>query len=201
MTRCSIDLLVITHDDTDHHNGVPFLLQRVHVRRAIMPASLRGTELCHLLIEHGCDVLLLQPGEQSQPLPAVRVLAPDLPVGASDNDLSLWVQLQVRNCNILLAGDAQELGTAAALASGFVSRCDVLLLPHHGRRNANAAHLLRRARPRACLASASSGDGATLQGDIARRFGTEVWSTGMHGTITISGVPIEIHSQQPASRR
>ena len=201
LARCSIDLLVITHDDTDHHNGVPFLLQRVHVRRAIMPASLRGTDLCHLLIEHGCDVLLLQPGEQSQPLPAVRVLAPDLPVGASDNDLSLWVQLQVRNCNILLAGDAQELGTAAALASGFVSRCDVLLLPHHGRRNANAAHLLRRARPRACLASASSGDGATLQGDIARRFGTEVWSTGMHGTITISGVPIEIHSQQPASRR
>ncbi|MFT4514156.1 MAG: competence protein ComEC [Planctomycetota bacterium] len=199
LTRCSIDLLVITHADTDHHNGVPFLLQRLHVRRAMMPASLDGTELHALLVEHGCEIMLLKPGEQSQPLPSVRVLAPDLPIGASDNNLSLWMQLQILDCNILLTGDAQELGTAAALASGFVTRCDVVVLPHHGRRNANAPHLLRRARPHACLASATTGDGQTLQGDVARAFGAKLWSTGLHGTIMLRGDPIGITSLQPSS--
>lgn len=199
LTRCSIDLLVITHEDTDHHNGVPFLLQRLHVRQAIMPASLRDTELHTMLLEHGSEIILLKPGGQSQPLPAIHVLAPDLPAGASDNDLSLWLQLQINDCNILLTGDAQELGTAAAIASGFVTRCDVLLLPHHGRRNANAPHLLQRTQPHACLASATTGDGQTLQGDVARKFGADLWSTGMHGTITLRGDPIGITSQQPRS--
>ena len=57
-----------------------------------------------------------------------------------------------------------------------------------------AYHLLRRARPHACLASASSSDGQTLQGKVARQFGADVWSTGMHGTITLRGDPIDITS-------
>jgi competence protein ComEC len=200
LTRSSIDLLVITHEDSDHHNGVPFLLQRLRVQRAIMPAGMRDTDLHALLLDHGCDIMLLKPGEQSQPLPAVHVLAPNLPDGASDNDLSLWMHLQIYDCDILLTGDAQELGTAAAIASGFVTRCDVVLLPHHGRRNANAPHLLQRSRPHACLASATTSDGQTLLGDVARKFGAELWSTGMHGTITLRGNPVRITSQQPRHR-
>ena len=200
-TRHSIDLLVITHDDTDHHNGVPFLLQRLRVRKAIMPRSLRKTELYTLLLHHGCEVILLTPGEQSRPLPVAHVLAPDLPAHASDNDQSLWLQLQIHDCHILLTGDAQELGIATAIASGFVTRCDVLLLPHHGRRNANAPHLLQRTQPNACLASATTGDGQTQQGNVASHFGADLWSTGMHGTITLHDNPITITSQHPRSRQ
>ena len=195
LRRRTVDLLVITHADLDHHNGVPLLLPRLRVRRVIMPAGLAESELHEQLLAHGCDVMLLHPGEQSQPLPDVHIHAPDLPAGASDNDLSLWVRLHINRTQVLLTGDAQELGVAAALASGFVRRCEVLVLPHHGRRNANAMHLLSRTRPDACLASAATGDGQTLLGDIARRFGADLWATGLHGTITLRGQPPSIATQ------
>jgi competence protein ComEC len=199
MSRRTVDLLVITHADQDHHNGVPFLLPQLQVRRAIMPAALGQTALHHELLQHGCDVMLLKPGQRSRPLPEVQVLAPDLPAAASENDLSLWVHLSIHQSSILLTGDAQELGVAAALASGFLHCCDVLVLPHHGRRNANAPHLLRRVRPRACLASATTQDGQTAIGEVARRFGADVWTTGLHGTITFDGRLASFTSQLPRS--
>ena len=200
LTRCTIDLLVITHDDLDHHNGVPYLLQRLKVLRAVMPAALEHSELHTLLIDHGCRTQLLQPGQQALLLPDTRVFAPDLPSDASDNDLSLWMDIEIQDTSILLTGDAQELGIAAALASGLVNRCDVLVLPHHGRRNANAPHLLRRTQPQACLASAATDDGTTLIGKVVRNFGADLWVTGLHGNIKLTGSPARISSQQPPNQ-
>ena len=200
LTRYTIDLLVITHADLDHHNGVPHLLQRLQVLRAVMPAALKDSELHSLLIAHGCQTRLLQQGQQAQPLPGTRILAPDLPTNASDNDLSLWIDIAIQDTSILLTGDAQELGVAAALASGFVTGCDILVLPHHGRRNANAAHLLRRAQPQTCLASAATADGKTMIGTVAQSFGADLWVTGLHGNIKLTGNPARISSQQPLTR-
>jgi len=186
LTRRTIDLLIITHADQDHHNGVPILTERLTITRALLPATLAGSAVDQALREHGCEVQLIRAGEQRNVLPEVRVFAPDLPPIARDNDRSLWLKATVGTTRILFTGDAQELGIATALASGFVQATDVLVLPHHGRRNQNAPHLLARARPRTCLASATSIDGATLLGPLARRFDAELWTTGLHGTITLT---------------
>ena len=84
-------------------------------------------------------------------------------------------------------GDAEALGTAAAIAQGIAQPSDVLLLPHHGRRNPTAVHLLQRVRPRVCIASAASADGDTALGLAARTFGADLWVTGQHGTIELLG--------------
>ncbi|MBL8754905.1 MAG: hypothetical protein JNK15_16490, partial [Planctomycetes bacterium] len=94
---------------------------------------------------------------------------------------------------VLSTGDAQELGVAAALQHGIARPSDVLVLPHHGRANANAPALLQRVRPRACLASAPAGDGDTDLGELVRRSGAELWSTGRHGTLTLLGDPARVH--------
>jgi beta-lactamase superfamily II metal-dependent hydrolase len=73
----------------------------------------------------------------------------------------------------------------------------VLVLPHHGRANANAHALLARVRPRACLASAATADGETRLGPLVRRFGAELWTTGVHGTITMSGAPPHCTGEVP----
>lgn len=180
-----LDLLVVTHADHDHHNGVAVLLQKLPIAAAVVPQALAESDLVRQLAAAGTTVRVLQPGERCEPAPHLRVQAPPLPAAAGDNDQSLWVSATLGPLRILLTGDAQELGTAAALAAGIATPHDVLVLPHHGRANANGPRLLERVAPRACLASAARADGDTVLGRIARRFGAELFVTGRDGDLWI----------------
>ncbi len=191
--RRRLDLLIVTHADSDHHAAIPALLTQVPVAAAVLPAALADSPLATALHRHGTTIRVLAAGDSWQPAPHLRVHAPTLPAGASDNDQSLWVSITIGNTRVLLTGDAQELGTAAAIADGIATAHDVLVLPHHGRPNANAAWLLQRVRPRACFASASLADGDTALGPIARRFGSELWVTGQHGTLWFEGATGRVH--------
>jgi competence protein ComEC len=186
LTTRRLDLLVVTHGDQDHHNGVAELLRRVPIRHAMLPTSLLDHPLAALLRAHGTIVAGLPPGGDVEPLPGLRVRAPRLPHGATDNDRSLWVRVSAGGVTTLFSGDAEALGTAAALAQGLAAPSDVLVLPHHGRGNPQAPALLRRVMPRWCFASASGDDGDTTLGSIARRFGCEVRVTGRHGALASS---------------
>jgi competence protein ComEC len=200
LTRRTLDLLVVTHDDQDHHNGVSYLAQRLALREAVLPAAMSSTPLCALLRARAGRVTLLSPGERIN-LSGLSIWAPPLPDEATDNDRSLWVRAHFGALEALLPGDAQEAGVAAALADGFASPADVLVLPHHGRPNCNAARLLQRVRPRACLASAAAPDGDTEVGALARRFGAEVWTTGRHGDLCFDGAAVRAKVAPPLLRR
>ncbi len=180
-----LDLLVVTHADQDHHNGVPLLLGPVHVARAVLPAGLAVGPLAAELHRRGVAVQVLAPGERLTPLPGLLVTAPDLPAAASDNDQSLWCRLLVANTSVLLTGDAEALGVAAALASGVAAPADLLVLPHHGRANPLGPRLLQRVAPRACFASAAGADGDTALGALARRGGGDLFVTGRVGNLEL----------------
>jgi competence protein ComEC len=190
LTVRALDWLVVTHGDADHQGGIPYLLQRVAVRAAILPAALADTDLAARLRAHGAFVHLLRPGQSLQAWPEVAVRAPLLPASASSNDASLWIAIDVAGTRILLTGDAAEAGTRAALAQGLAPPSAVLVLPHHGRANAAAPDLLRAVAPRLCLASAASGDGETALGTLARGSGADLWVTGLHGDLTVDLGPV-----------
>lgn len=197
LPRRTLDLLVVTHADQDHHNGIPFLLARTRVLRAIVPAALATHPLVEALRGHGAAITLLAPGERTTPAPHLVVSAPPLPAGASSNDQSLWASVTVGATRVLLTGDAEESGVAAAIAGGIAAPHDVLVLPHHGRANANARALLLCVQPRACLASAACGDGETALGPLVRHAGAELWVTGMHGSLALAGPGARIAGDQP----
>jgi competence protein ComEC len=180
-----LDALVVTHADADHHNGVAQLLGSVRVALAVLPQALADGALADALRAHGCRLLVLAPGAGAVPAAGIRVHAPPVPPAASDNDASLWASADVGGLRVLMTGDAQELGVATALAGGIATPHDVLVLPHHGRANANAVHLLRAVRPRCCLASAAAADGDTPQGALVRQRGAELWVTGRHGSLRL----------------
>jgi competence protein ComEC len=196
MPHRRLDLLVVTHADVDHHGGVGPLLERTRVAAAVLPTRLAGSPLAALLAAHGAAVEHLLPGERATPWPALLVGAPQLPAGAADNDHSLWVRADLGATSVLLTGDAQELGVAAALAQGLAPPADALVLPHHGRANANAARLLAAVSPRLALASAATGDGATRLGALLAARGVPLWTTGLCGAIWLPGAP---HGAQPVA--
>lgn len=184
-----LDALVITHGDLDHHNGVPALLAQVPIDRAILPAQLSGGRLHGELLAAGVPVELLPPGASTPVVPGLLAFAPRAAPGAGSNDQSLWLRVERGGTKVLLTGDAEALGIAAALADGVAQQADVLVLPHHGRWAPNLPELLRAVRPRACLASASSVDGDTAGGRAARRTGAQLWATGRHGDLTVEFAP------------
>jgi len=185
LERRRIDLLVVTHADTDHHDGVPWLLQRIPITNALLPRALASSSLADALRDHGTEVAFVGPGEHARPASHVVAAVPVVPEGASDNDHSAWVEARLGSATILCAGDAEATGTLAALAQDLVRPADVLVLPHHGRPNTAAANLLGVVRPRAALASADGADGDTALGGLARAFGADVFVTGTDGTIEL----------------
>ncbi|MGE3174838.1 MAG: ComEC/Rec2 family competence protein [Planctomycetota bacterium] len=188
--RRRIDLLVLTHADRDHTGAVLELLRRVPVRRAVLPEALRGSPVEVALRQHGVDTTLLSPGAAIAPLPALRVAAPVLPPApdggpASDNDRSLWVRIELGATSVLLTGDAEEAGVRAALAQGLAPPSDVLVLPHHGRPNAEALRLLDAVAPCCCLCSNLHGDGRSALGELATRLGVPTFATGLSGDLLL----------------
>lgn len=198
LRRRRIDWLVLSHSDHDHVSAVPELLARLHVVRAVMPAAMRGDELSSRLCAAGTATWFLEPGEVARPRPDLCIHAPD-PGSVDDNDGSLWVTAQFAGLRLVTPGDAGPAGIAAALASGNVQACDVLVLPHHGRPNDGAEALLRASSPRCCLASDRVADGASVLGELAARGGVPTFATATHGDLVVRGGRAGLHVRAEAS--
>lgn len=188
LRRRRIDLLVLTHGDHDHTSGVAALLQRVPVATAVVPTAMLDGKVVRQLRAEGTQVLGLQPGERLAPHPAVTIAAPR-PDRATTNDGSLWICLDLGGTKVLLTGDAEEAGVQAALEQGIAVPCDVLVLPHHGRRNAMAAELLAATKPRVCCVSAAAGAPPGPQVVMARSRGLPVHDTAAIGDVVVCGGP------------
>ena len=160
-----IDLLLLSHGDSDHAGGAASLLARLPV--AAMSSSLRdGDPLRASGVPHrrcaagqrwewdGVRFELLHP----PPLDAAR--------SATDNALSCVLRVQAgpsgQGRSLLLSGDighAQEAALVARYGRGL--RSQVLLVPHHGSRGSSSA---------AFIAAVAPGT-AVVQAGYRNRFG------------------------------
>lgn len=183
-----IDLLVVTHGDRDHVGAIPALLGLVRVHRAVLPRDLLDEPCGRALRAHGAQVTLLAPGDACEPAPGLTVTAPS-PLPAHENDGSLWVRVTLGSTTILLGGDAEARGIAAALHAGSAPPSTVLVAPHHGRPCPATARLLDAVRPAAVLVSNAAADGISAVGLEARRRGIAVHATGLRGDLALEPGP------------
>lgn len=131
-----IDLLVSSHPDQDHIDGLLTVLEQLEVgavcysslaeenvlqSRLIQLAEEKNAELLPIL---GQKLLL---GQES----SLLFYPPIAPGEASGNESSLICQLRSGDVSILFPGDAGA-ETLSTLAEHFDIRSDVLHLPHHG---------------------------------------------------------------------
>jgi competence protein ComEC len=134
--------LAFTHPHADHLGGVAgvvggrrvggLLLPAVNTeaagwRQVRLAAGVPVTEAVPGLVVSAGSARLSVLAEQSFVAPAV--LSPE---SAEENDSSLVLRAEVGGVRLLLAGDLQETGQAAALAAVPELGADVLLVPHHG---------------------------------------------------------------------
>ena len=151
-----IDDLVLSHADRDHSSALPELLLRLRIGRVWLPESPKAAWIQRMLHRERCEVHVLVPGARATPGTGTLILAPhdggDL-AGSNDGGLVLYRRFE-DGPDLLLTGDQEEAGTAALLRTPHLpARIDILVLPHHGSRGSRFDRLVRRFRPRFCLAS------------------------------------------------
>lgn len=138
-----VPLVVLTHLHADHVSGLPAVqgmgVQRIATSTVSSPASgdaivdgLESTGVPHARVGAGATWLVGEARvEVLSAAPLAAAVAADED-SAAENDASLVLRATVDGVTVLLCGDVEEAGQAAAKAAGPSLDADVLLVPHHG---------------------------------------------------------------------
>jgi competence protein ComEC len=198
-----LDEVVVTHPDSDHYNGLPFVVSRFRPRRLwingadrktwpysalLKAAGQNGTEI----VEPVADQFLQANGDVQ-----LRFVNGAIPAGAeqpagptlSGNNRSLVLRLAHGNIAILFPGDLEQQGEELLLRRGSDIRAKVLLAGHHGSRGSSGPPFIGAVDPELIIVSAgrNSKSGYLDSDHLAawRQAGRTVLATPLDGTITV----------------
>lgn len=185
-----LDLLILTHFDADHCNGLEELLARMEVAELALPPLEEGgermEEVERLAREAGADIRWITQRQTLTLGEAVLTLYPPLGWGGS-NEKGLFAGVRAQKFDLLITGDAPVLVEEMLLRYEPVSDLDLLIVGHHGAANSTGEALLRTLRPE--LAAISVGENAyghpspeTLE--RLEQAGCQIYRTDTMGTVS-----------------
>ena len=190
-----IDLLVVSHADVDHVNGIPSLLERFPVGHVVyspvLPRAEAGQQLIEMLEDRGIahgpawagDRITVGDGN------VLDVLAPTgwtfNAYGQNQNENSLVVVARHAGRRVMVPGDTQLVGATVLLHGGADLRADVLMVPHHGCKMANTAEFARAVRPSVAICSNRAEHLVPATVAAYERAGARVLATCWQGAITV----------------
>jgi competence protein ComEC len=196
----SLDLLVLTHPNTDHFASFPAILRRYEIGAVLLSGvaydelPLYG-EFLSLLDEKNTPVIPANPARDISlggglvfdvlwPLPAALV-DPD----EGGNDTSVVIKAIFGRDSMLLTGDIERAQEELILASGADIDAVVLKLAHHGSKTSTSTGFLLAVSPDLAVASAGKGNPfGHPHPEILRRlahFGIPVKVTAEEGTVEV----------------
>lgn len=159
----TIDLLVITHPNTDHFSAIPLLLQHYHVRAALLspiPSSLPiYNNILQILLQKKIPILAPSPDTDIRFSDGVLLdtLWPPKTTHKkwqkNANNSSVVLQAIYGNQSILLTGDIEEKAEMAIIASGTDLRTTLLKVAHHGSKTSTSTGFLLASTPQGALVS------------------------------------------------
>lgn len=198
----ALEAVVITHDHSDHHNGLATVIDQFQPATVWTNAAVkRSAELTAIL-----DQASIRGATIKVPAPDQNILAaPDnlltclsrhhLQAFAElpENRRSLVLRLNSRNHIFLLPGDIMAEDGRNLQEEGESLHCEVLLAPHHGSDNSASLLLGEAGRPKLLIVSAGGYEGGKFPGkkvkEWCRQNGVDIHRTGTAGAITFTVGP------------
>lgn len=181
--RRRLDLILISHGDSDHSGGLAGLMQRFRapiLTSAMAQLSSLGAAPCR--------------AGQSWEWDGVRfsVLWPeeDPKLATSENDASCVLRIETKAGVVLLPGDLERAGEASLVARyGESLKASVLIAPHHGSATSSSWPFLRAVQPKYCLISSGYRNRFRLPArQVTERYlklGAQVFNTAHDGAIQV----------------
>jgi len=139
-----IDALIVSHNDTDHINGIPEVVENCDVRSVYANhAFLDSTDvwgtakfLNDCLVEKGLEIKRIEKDLNVRAGANIEILWPNEQLynikDLSDNDRSLVSLIEFAGVKILLCSDIEEFAQSELLRLHPDLKADVVVVPHHG---------------------------------------------------------------------
>ncbi len=192
-----LDLVVNTHPDADHIEGLGVVLQEIPVAFLVF-APVREPpaayfELQQLALAKGTQVAEAKRGSllNLDPQMQIQVLhpGPDLDqTSRHRNNNSLVLRLLYENNSLLLTGDVEAEGMRELVRSGVELKSQVLKVPHHGSRYAQEANFLTEVNPQVAIISVGKNNFGHPAAEVVQDFQQRqvpVFRTDQYGAITL----------------
>ncbi|WP_233218763.1 DNA internalization-related competence protein ComEC/Rec2 [Deinococcus arcticus] len=183
-----LDVLVATHADTDHIEGVPAVLRALPVGELWVGHRKRGDPVLDAALAEaqarGVPVREVRRGDRVQAAGAALTVL--WPTGQDwhdeDNENSVALTLESRGWRAAFLGDLAQAGEAMAGPGNL----DLLKAAHHGSRHSTGAALLTQATPADTVISVGRNTYGHPHPDVLARLaqaGSKVWRTDQVGTV------------------
>ena len=139
-----LDAVLISHNDTDHINGIPEVVENCNVRNVYAnnaffdKKDVWGTAqfLNDYLAENSLEIKRIEKNLNLGSKTKIETLWPDEQYGhyenLSDNDRSLVSLIEFAGTKILLCSDIEQLAQKELLQLYPDLKADVVVVPHHG---------------------------------------------------------------------
>ncbi|MBQ3404257.1 MAG: ComEC/Rec2 family competence protein, partial [Oscillospiraceae bacterium] len=191
--RDRVDILFLTHYDTDHTNGLEDLISRVDVYSAMLPPTVEGEEwktqaVVDLLEESGTKVSFVCEDTTVELENAGIGLFPIMDVD-SYSDKCLCLLFSSGDWDALITGDLDYSGEHELIDGRFLPDIELLIAGHHGSRYSTSMELLERLRPETAVISVGYNTYGHPSEETLRRLelaGVTVYRTDLSGNITIN---------------
>ena len=192
MGRTRLDVLVLTHFDSDHCNGVEQLFYRMQVDKLAVPGGIDAGDEAALLAlaeAEGAEILPVEDTETLALGEAALTLFPPLGGGTS-NESGLFALCSRNGFDVLITGDADAFVEKMLVKYQPIPDLELLIVGHHGSKYSSDAEFLRATAPELALISAGRGNsyGHPAPETLARlaELGAEVRRTDQEGSLTVS---------------
>lgn len=193
----AVDLLVATHPDDDHIQGLVAAVTRLRVRAALDSGLPAGPGPCTRLRAawraRGVRVHLARRAQSFELGGGARleVLHPAEPLltgtRSDDNNNAIVVRLVFGKVRVLFTADAEDEAEKSLLGSGLDLHADVLKVGHHGSRGSTSAAFLKAVSPTAAVVSCGRNNrfGHPHKETLQRLEGVPLFRTDQQGAILL----------------
>lgn len=161
----TIDLLVLTHQDSDHITAFPSLLERYDVDRILLTGTANLNSRYEAFLDaadrSGAEIIIAQ-ADHDLDLGGGVILDVLWPVESifgdkvkQTNNASIVAKLIYKDHEVLLTGDIEEKTEEELLKAGYDLHADILKVPHHGSKTSSSTGFLLAVAPDLALISVS----------------------------------------------
>lgn len=190
-----IEVIIISHNDTDHINGIPEVVKSrdVHAIYAY-DDFFRGLDqwgtarfLRESLRQQGHEIRRLRKNPAQTGQAKVEHLWPDESIcrdqTVSENDKSLVTLIEFAGTEVLICSDIENFAQQRLLENHPHLKADIVIVPHHGSRKTLDPAFVQALKPEIQICSCSRSQYERLKANVTNNEGT--FYTPRHGAVTV----------------
>ena len=199
----SLDMLLITHNHTDHMGGVDVITEDFPVKTFIIP-DLRFTDERTDKMERAKENVTAAGGRCITAKKGTNITVGEFDISVigayydekDENDRSIVAMAKIGKWKFLFTGDAQESTERRLMSDKANLKCDVLKVGHHGSMYSSTEEFLDAASPSLAMISCGKGNRYSHPHDVVllrlKEAGIQYYRTDLGGNVTYNITEKEI---------